>query len=119
MEKLEAHVEEEFGQCQKVIHELISPDIHLDILIIPPTEDQDYYTLVTMGSSAYKMKVPKVIKNRSKFSRAEYVIFLPKDWNFDSEKQEDSWPVEQLRNIGRLALETDSWLAYTHTIYKK
>ena len=67
LEKLEAHVEEEFGQCQKVIHELISPDIHLDILIIPPTEDQDYYTLVTMGSGAYKMKVPKVIKNRNQF----------------------------------------------------
>ena len=116
LKKLEAHIENEFGQSQKVIHELISPDIHLDILIIPPTEENDFYILVTLGAGAYKMNLPREIKDRNKFARAEYVIFLPKEWNIESEKQEDRWPIEQLRSIGRLALETDSWLAYRHTV---
>lgn len=117
LRRFEKHIEEEFGTYHKIIHETISPDIHLDIIIVPPTEEQPFYKLITMGAGAYKMKVPKPAKRESfNFPNAEYVIFLPKEWNLESNKPEDQWPINQLRSIGRLALQTNSWLSYGHTI---
>ena len=46
---VEDHIGKHFGDFPNVFHELVSPDIHVDICIIPPRRDHDYYTLVTMG----------------------------------------------------------------------
>ena len=48
--------EQYFGEVENVFHELVSPDIHVDICIVPPSEKRDYYTLVTMGMGAHRMK---------------------------------------------------------------
>ena len=61
-----------------MIHEIVSPDIHCDIVLVPPTDLSPYYKLVTMGAGAYKMNIPKELKSTI-CDRAEYVIFLPKD----------------------------------------
>ena len=41
METVERHISNYFGSYEHVFHELISPDIHVDICIIPPTPSQD------------------------------------------------------------------------------
>lgn len=115
LEKIEAFIENEYGHFEEVIHELVSPDIHLDIAIVPPNEYQPYYKLVTMGAGAYKMNVPRELKSY-KLEYAEYVIFLPKEWDIKSDKEEYYWAIRQLKNIARLPINTDSWLAYGHTI---
>lgn len=112
---LESYIEKEFGEYQEVFHEIVSPDIHLDIAIIPPNAGQDYYKLVTFGAGAYKMNVPKELK-KYKLTRAEYAIFLPKTWDIKSEKEEYYWAIRQLKNIARLPVDCETWLAFGHTI---
>ena len=58
MNAVEKHIQTYFGEFENIWHELISPDIHVDICIIPPTKEKDYYTLVTMGMGAHEMNVP-------------------------------------------------------------
>ena len=65
MEAVEGHIEQYFGKVENVFHELVSPDIHVDICMVPPTEERDYYTLVTMGMGAHRMNVPESWRNTS------------------------------------------------------
>ena len=90
MDKVSAYIEQQYGEYENVMHEIVSPDIHCDIVVIPPTEEQPYYKLVTLGAGAYKMNIPKKLKS-AVCDRAEYVIFLPNNWNMESDKEEDYW----------------------------
>lgn len=85
LNKVSDYIEQQYGESDLVGHEVVSPDIHCDIVIVPPTEDRPYYTLVTMGAGAYKMNVPNEWRSYV-CDRAEYVIFLPNDWNLESDK---------------------------------
>lgn len=80
LEKVSAYIERQYGDYEEVMHEMVSPDIHCDIVLVSPTDLSPYYKLVTMGAGAYKMNIPKELKSTIS-DRAEYVIFLPKDWN--------------------------------------
>ena len=115
MEKVSAYIELQYGGYEIVAHEVVSPDIHCDIVIVPPTQEQPYYKLITMGAGAYKMNIPKELKSEV-CDRAEYVIFLPKDWDLESQEEKDYWPIRMLKTIARLTVNTDDWLCNTHTI---
>ena len=114
MDKVSEYIEQQYGAYEMVWHELVSPDIHCDIVIVPPTEEQPYYKLVTMGAGAYKMKVPKGLSDVC--DRAEYVANLPKDWNLESDKEEDYWPIRMLKTIARLPVSEDDWLYISHSV---
>ena len=115
MEKVSAYIKQQYGEFDIVAHEMVSPDIHCDIVIVPPTEEQPYYKLVTMGAGAYKMNIPKDLKS-DVCDRAEYVVFLPADWNLKSDKEEDYWPIRMLKTVARLPVRADDWLYYSHTV---
>lgn len=110
----EEYVKKNIGDFDKVYHELYSPDVHLDILIIPPDTKNNFYKLVTRGLGAYKMNVPDVIKDEG-LDRAELVLYLPPDWNFDFEKEENGWVISQIKNIARTPIMEDSWIGFGHT----
>ena len=65
MSAVEQHIKNTFGEFDGVFHELVSPDIHVDICMVPPSEERDYYTLVTMGMGAHRMNVPEELANTS------------------------------------------------------
>ena len=46
--KVSAYIEQQYGKYDNVLHELVSPDIHCDIVLVEPTEDQPYYKLITL-----------------------------------------------------------------------
>ena len=115
MDKVSDYIKQQYGEFDIVGHEVVSPDIHCDIVFVPPTEEQPYYKLVTMGAGAYKMNVPKGM-SLYVCDRAEYVIFLPKDWNLDSDKEEDYWPIRMLKTIARMPIWAEDWLCYTHDV---
>ena len=52
---VEAHLERYFGPCDNVFHEIMSPDIHVDIYIMKPTPERNYYVLSTFGMGAHRM----------------------------------------------------------------
>ena len=115
MDKVSDYIKQQYGEFDIVAHELVSPDIHCDIAIVPPTDDQPYYKLVTMGAGAFKMNVPEDLKSEV-YERAEYVVFLPADWNIKSDKEEDYWPIRMLKTVARLPVSMDDWLFYRHTV---
>lgn len=115
LECLENHIESHFGPYESVFHELVSPDIHVDIAIIPPSEAHNCYTLVTMRIGAHRMRVPKAVK-KAKLDRAELVICLPPDWNMQSDEETDYWPLRWLKIMARLPGNEKSWLGWGHTV---
>lgn len=110
----EKYVNDKLGKFKHVYRELYSPDIHLDILIIPPTEKENYYKLVTRGMGAYKMNVPDIIKNQG-LDRAELVMYLPPNWDFNFKKEENYWVIRQMKLIARAAIEENSWVGFGHS----
>lgn len=111
----EKYIEETFGHFHEVFHEIVSTDIHLDIIIVPPTDKRPYYKLITMGMGAYRMNVPDKWREYE-LERAELVLYLPSTWNINSSQEEDYWPIRQLKILARLPIECHTWLGYGHTI---
>jgi len=116
LDALEQHIENHFGPFKNVFHEIASPDIHVDIVIIEPTPERNYYVLVTMGMGARKMNTPAELEE-FKLERAELMVCLPPDWKFDDLSDEKwYWPLRWLKVLARLPVENDTWLGWGHTI---
>lgn len=115
MEAIEAHIEAHFGKFPNVFHEILSPDIHVDICIIEPTTERNYYTLATMGMGAHRMNVPKELREH-KLDRAELFLCLPPDWEIQNDDERWYWPIRLLKSTARLPGECDTWLGYGHTL---
>ena len=121
MEAVEEHIEQYFGKFENVFHELVSPDIHVDICVVPPSEERDYCTLVPMGMGAHRMNVPEELAEY-KLERAELAIALPADWKLDQESMKDEkwyWPIRLLKSLARLPIASDTWLGFGHTMDNK
>ncbi len=115
MEVIEKHISKYYGKIENVYHEIFSPDIHIDICIVPPTKEKDYYTLVTMGMGAYKMSVPLELKDEN-LERAELAISLPPNWKIGQSDEIWYWPIRLLKRLARLSIETNSWIGWGHSI---
>jgi len=121
MSAIEQHIKNTFGEFENVFHELVSPDIHVDICVVPPSERRNYYTLVTMGMGAHRMNVPKELAEY-KLERAELAIALPPDWKLDKDSMQEQrwyWPVGLLKVLARLPISNDTWLGFGHTMEKQ
>ena len=121
MSAIEQHIKNTFGEFENVFHELVSPDIHVDICLVPPSEERGYYTLVTMGMGAHRMNVPEELAEY-KLERAELAIALPSDWKLDEESLKDErwyWPIGLLKVLARLPIASDTWLGWGHTMDKE
>ena len=118
MEAVEGHIQQYFGKFENVFHELSSPDIHVDICVVPPSEEQNYYTLVTMGMGAHRMNVPEELAEY-KLERAELAIALPGNWKLKREDLKNErwyWPIRLLKTLARLPIASDTWLGFGHTM---
>ena len=115
---IEKHIEHYYGNFEFVFHEKVSLDIHVDICLIPPSEECNWYTLVTMGMGAHLMNVPNQLKEEQ-LERAELVICLPEYWKLDKEHLKDEkwyWPIRLLKELARFPGENNTWLGWGHTV---
>ncbi|MDR1419409.1 MAG: suppressor of fused domain protein [Treponema sp.] len=113
--RLDEHVRKYFGRYDNVFHEVESPDIHVDILKIDPVPGRDYFILVTQGMGAHRMNVPPDLKNTR--DRAELLICLPPNWDFDNLDDENNyWPIRWLKIMARLPGDENAWLGWGHTV---
>ena len=118
MEAIEGHIQQYFGDFENVFHELASPDIHVDICVVQPSAERDYYTLVTMGMGAHRMNVPEELAEY-KLERAELAIALPRNWKLKREDLKNErwyWPIRLLKALARLPIASDTWLGFGHTM---
>ena len=79
-EAVRKHIERFLGKYDSVFLGARTDRLTVDICIIPPTDDNSCYTLVTMGMGAHVMNVPDNLADEH-LERAELAISLPADWN--------------------------------------
>ncbi len=116
LDEIEAHVKRHFGACDTVWHEMISDLVHLDVLVVEPTEERPYYTLVTSGMSDLPMRVPD---GSTDPRRVELVMRAMPPVPFDNESMRDEavyWPVRHLKQLARMPHALDTWLAVGQTV---
>ena len=90
LEAVDEHITSCFGDYANVFHEIVSPDIHVDICLLEPTLERNYYTLITMGMGAHRMNVPAELAEY-KLERAELIITLPPDWQVMDDAEVAHW----------------------------
>lgn len=94
----------------------------IDINIMYPTDDEEFYVLYTSGMSSVDMIIPEdAEKEFPEFKRAELFMMLPKDWDIDdmispTAKHESYWPMQLLRMIATYHYEYFTWMAPGHTM---
>ena len=118
MELVEEHIRRHVGPFDQVLHELVSPDIHVDLCVVPPDDDRNFYTIITMGMGARRMNVPPELAEH-RLERAELAIALPDYWKLDQESLQDErwyWPLRLLKSLARLPGACNTWLGWGHTV---
>lgn len=112
-ETIERHIRTYYGRYDTVLHEIVSPDIHVDIYPVKPTPERNYYIMITCGMGARKMAVPEECAG---LERAELVMALPPDWDIDGKGENCWWPFRMLKTIARFPIEADTWVGWGHTL---
>ncbi|MDX1988272.1 MAG: suppressor of fused domain protein [Candidatus Obscuribacter sp.] len=116
IELAQKHIETFIGEIDVVLHETVSDHLHVDVHVIPATEDRPFLTLITTGMSDLPMNVPEEL---DEYKYAELLICLPPDWPLSMEAFQDEknyWPVRWLKTLARYPYNADTWLGMNHTI---
>lgn len=117
------HIIKHIGPVADVFQERVWQGVQIDLLVVPPTEDRRFITLVTCGMSERPMNVP--LENPEdlglipELKFAELLICLPIDWPFSAEafqQEEYYWPIRWLKKVARLPHLHEAWLGLGHTI---
>lgn len=116
IDEISAHLERHLGPVQKVLHEIVSDTVHIDLHIIPPSAADPYTRLVSSGMSDLPMATPEDIEAPR---YAELMITLPPDWKLDEAALQDEawyWPCRLLTQLARLPHKYQTWLGVGHTV---
>jgi hypothetical protein len=116
LEAIVSHIEKHIGKPATVLHELVSDLVHVDIHVVAPTPQRNYYTLVTSGMSDRPMNVPDKFQE---YRFAEVMICLPADWPMEQaawKDQRNYWPIELLKVLARFPHKYSTWLGPGHTV---
>jgi hypothetical protein len=114
LEEIDSHINRWLGDVSGVFHEIVSPTIHVDVHLVPPSRERNFNILITSGMSDKPMNSP--------FPEARYaevVSLLPPEWKLDQasfENEANYWPIRQLKGIARFPHEFNTWVWATHTI---
>ena len=115
-DEIEAHFSAHFGEPESVIHKVMSDTLHVDVHIIPPRPEREWWTLFTTGMSEHPMAVPDGVQAPK---LAEVLIALPPAWQMDllkTEVERWAWPMKWLRLVAILPHVDATWLGERHTI---
>lgn len=118
MSAIEKHVEKHVGAFEKVVHEIMSERVHLDLIPVGPSKKRPFHAYVTMGMSARAMEVPEGYEVPA---RAELVVVLPASWKTDEKSlaRKDErwwWPIRGLKECAKLPSSYGTFLDYGHTV---
>ncbi len=122
------HVERHLGRTEWVLHEITSDLVHVDVHVVPPGPQREFYTLVTSGMSERPMTRPDDVEG---CEFAELVACLPPEWpgligtdrgrptsdpDHPWRNERNYWPIRWLKFLARFPHAQDTWLWYGHTI---
>jgi hypothetical protein len=106
VEQREAAYERMMGREYSHVHhesDLAAP--HVDVYVFPPTDVEEFFTLITGGMSDLPMRMPR--ESSSDSPRAELVMFV-------SEPRQELFDVLQV--LAHYPHEHDTWFGWGHTI---
>ncbi len=121
-EEIEKHFETLFpGRESRVLHEIISDIVHIDVHVMWPTEEQNFFVLYTTGMSDLPMTIPDEVKpeHREILRLGEVYLCLPGDWPLTPDEmppKEAYWPIRTLKFMARFPHQYHTWLGWGHTI---
>ncbi|MBN6149202.1 suppressor of fused domain protein [Xanthomonas sp. AmX2] len=116
LEQISAHIERHLGPISSVFHEIVSDTVHIDVHVVPATEDVPYLRLVTSGMSDLPMALSEGVAAPQYM---ELMLTLPPDWPIRQEDVQDErhyWPIRLLKTLARLPHKHDTWLGFGHTV---
>lgn len=116
MEDIVNHFEKHIGKVSSVFHEIISDQVHVDIHVVEPDNDRNFYTIFTTGMSDKPMNIPEGYED---YRYAELMTYLPREWDLSEKALKDEinyWPVRWLKVLSRMPHEYNTWLGFGHTI---
>ena len=98
------HIIQHVGPITNVFHERVPSVVQIDVLVVGPSDERPFTTLVTCGMSDRAMHVP--IEDPDDLARipelryAELLLCLPPDWPLTPEAFADEsnyWPIRWLK----------------------
>lgn len=116
LEIVRPHVERTIGKVNTVFQEIISDDLHIDLLHVGSTMLRRYEVVITSGMSAKPMSIPQGV---SAPAFAEVMVILPKGWPLqknDFFDEKNYWPLRLLKDVARYTHHQNTWIGYGHTI---
>lgn len=120
--EVEARFEELFpGRESRVLHEIVSDLIHVDVHVMWPTPEQDFFVVYTTGMSDLPMtpdlSIPE--EDRKNLELAELFLFLPGNWPLSKEgmpPEEAYWPIRMMKFMAHFPHQYHTWLGWGHTM---
>lgn len=122
VEEIAEHFREIFpNKKSTVFHEIVSDIIHVDIHIMEPDEDDQYWVLFSTGMSDLPMTLPAEVPADEVplYQYAEVMMLLPADWKLDEDSLKDEnyyWPIRLMKTMARFPHQYRTWLGYGHTV---
>ncbi|MFN0098537.1 MAG: suppressor of fused domain protein [Gemmatimonadaceae bacterium] len=116
IESVDAHITRQVAPVDLVFHEIISPDLHIDVHWVKPARDRPFHTLVTSGMSERPMFTPA---EAADFRFAELAILLDPKWPIDHARFSDEnvyWPIRLLKTVARFPFEAETWVGMGHSV---
>lgn len=116
VQAISEHIERRIGRIHKVLHEIVSDDLHIDIHHVKSSWLRRYEVLVTSGMSALPMNVSEA-SGEARF--AEILTILPRGWPLAREDFSDErhyWPIRLMKTLARLPHYGKTWLGLGHTL---
>ncbi len=108
-------LENNFGKCIQLLHEVVSDDIHIDIAVIGPTKELDFYKVFTIGMASKEMNVPSEFKHQ-KLERAELAMFISKDMDINIADIKNHWVINCLKTVAHMPFQQNTWVGEAHSI---
>ena len=106
-----------------VFHEIVSDLVHIDVNIMKPAEQADFYVIYTTGMSDLPMTLPEEIADRDDLRYAEIFLLMPSSWNPGKIGQSaeeipasEFWPIHMVKFLARFPHEFHTWLGWGHTM---
>lgn len=108
------HIEKYYGKIDSLLDwpRVTGPDIKIGV--INPTEEWDFYTLITVGLSDVKMDVPTEF-NMLNLEYAEILICLPAYWKLNDNDKQWQWPVNLMKTLVNLSTSPGGWISWGQT----
>lgn len=111
MDRFMKHCDLYFEQTNcTVLHPIHDSEYHIDVLLYRPTQKYNFWKLVTMGASDYKMPA---IKNTIG-SRNEYIMFVDEEVDLDNQKTL-YWFHNNLIKVALFAYANKTHITYAHS----